>query len=61
MTYEVINKKNGKLYILDEDELANLKRLRIIDRYKITEMKPIRAMISPLQPEVVKKKPPLKK
>ena len=60
--FEVKNKKNGQISILNEEEVAKLKSLKLIDKYTVTEVKPIRQVISPLALEVIEvKKPKTKK
>lgn len=59
--FEVKNKKNGQISILNEEEVAKLKSLKLIDKYTVTEVKPIRQVISPLAPEVIEVKNPKQK
>jgi len=48
--------------ILDDDHMINLKKLKMENRYVITETKPLRQVSSPLASEVIEvKKPKTKK
>jgi hypothetical protein len=61
--YEVKNRKHGQISILNDEEIAKLKSLKLIDKFTVNEIKPMRQVISPLAPEVieVKKKNPKEK
>jgi len=47
--WEVKSKKTGKIDILNDTELKNLKSIGIDKRFVITEIKPMRQIISPLK------------
>jgi hypothetical protein len=47
--WEVKSKKTGKIEILNDTELKNLKSLGFEKRFIITEIKPMRQIISPLK------------
>lgn len=49
--FEVKSKKTGKLSVLNEEEVEKLKKLKIDDRFKIEEIKPMRQIISPFKTE----------
>jgi len=49
--FEVKSKKTGKLSILTEEEVEKLKRLKLADRFRIEEIKPMRQIISPFRAE----------
>jgi len=49
MMWEVKSKKTGKIDILNDVELKNLKSIGIDKRFVITEIKPMRQIISPLK------------
>jgi hypothetical protein len=53
--FEAKNKKTGKLYFLDEDGIADLRKLGILNRYIIQELKPLGQIKSPLVNYDIKK------
>lgn len=52
--WELKNKKTGKLYWLNDREMADLKRLGMTGRYIITEIKPLSVIKDPLKIEIKK-------
>ena len=52
--WELKNKKTGKLYWLNDEEMADLKKIGIANRYIITEIKPLATIRDPLQIEIKK-------
>ena len=54
--WELKNKKTGKLYWLTDKEFEDLKRLGLVSRYIITEIKPLNTIKDPLQFEIKKSK-----
>jgi hypothetical protein len=54
--WELKNKKTGRLYWLTDDEMADLKRIGIANRYLITEIQPLATIKDPLKIEINKVK-----
>lgn len=52
--WELKNKKTGKLYWLNDTEMADLKRLGLSAKYIISEIKPLHTIKDPLQFEIKK-------
>jgi len=52
--WELKNKKTGKLYWLNDTEMADLKRLGLSTKYIISEIKPLSVIKDPLQFEIKK-------
>jgi len=54
--WELKNKKTGKLYWLTDKEFEDLKKLGLVTRYVVTEIKPLNTIKDPLQFEIKKSK-----
>jgi hypothetical protein len=54
--WELKNKKTGKLYWLTDQEMNDLKRIGIQNRYIISEIKPMAVIKDPLQIDIKKVK-----
>lgn len=47
--WELKSKKTGKISILTDKELEDVKKAGLIKRYTMTEIKPTRQVVSPLR------------
>ena len=54
--WELKNKKTGRLYWLTDKEFEDLKKLGLVTRYVVTEIKPLNTIKDPLQFEIKKSK-----
>lgn len=50
--YELKSKKTKMISIVSEEEVKKLKSLKLIDHFKVTEIKPIRQIHSPFKEDV---------
>ena len=47
--WELKSKKTGKISILTDKELEDVKKAGIVKRFTLTEIKPMRQVVSPLR------------